>query len=765
MLGVTLLVFFFLWKFTPDLPSYSDLKSYYPPLSTRVFTADGRLLDEYFIEERLFVPIDKIPKKLINAFISAEDKNFYSHLGIDLFAIVRATLTNISNYGSQNRLVGASTITQQVVKNFLLTNELSFERKIKEIILAVRIEQVLSKDSILELYLNDIYLGYGSYGVAAASLNYFNKSLIELNLEEMAYLASLPKAPNNYHPVKKYKNAIARRNWVLDQMKSNKYISLADLKAKNNDLIVIKRELISPINAEYFREDIRKYLYNTYGEKFLYEEGLVVKTTLDTLYQNLADEALINGLMKYDKRHGWRGSIINIAHNVSNRKQIKKIKNPFNNKWKLVIIKKVKQNSLYVDYENNESDTIKLSDNNNWLANEEFKIGDVFFVELVNNEIIVRQIPKVNGAIIVIDPHSGKILALSGGFSFKLSEFNRATQAKRQSGSAFKPFVYMSALKEGFTPSTLILDAPYVIDQGPGLPKWKPSNYTEKFYGLSTMRLGIEKSRNLMTIRLADRIGMSKILKTAKDFNIHQGLDNNMSMALGAGVVTLKNLTNAYAMIVNSGKKIEPKLIQSIYNRRGKLIFNNEEKKCLNCNQINSLINYELPIIEKKTEYIINPTIAYQMTSMLEGVVQRGTGKKISDLNIPLAGKTGTTNQNKDAWFIGFSPDLVVGVYVGYDNPKTLGYKETGSSVAAPIFKYFMNKALMNKNKIPFRIAPGISFVKIDLQTGLQTDSNNGIMEAYKQGTEPFNNNVTVINNLGSVTNSTLSGTGNLLID
>ena len=379
--------------------------------------------------------------------------------------------------------------------------------------------------------------------------------------------------------------------------------------------------------------------------------------------------------------------------------------------------------------------------------------------------MIIRQIPKVNGAIIVINPHSGKVLALNGGFSFKISEFNRATQAKRQPGSAFKPIVYISALKEAFTPSTLILDAPYVIDQGPGLPKWKPSNYAEKFYGLGTMRLGLEKSRNLMTIRLADKIGMSKILKTAEDFNLHKNLDNNLSMALGAGVVTLKDLTNAYAMIVNGGKKIKPKLIQSVYDRRGKLIFTSEEKKCLDCIQTGDLIEYNLPIIEENEEFVIDNKVAYQMTSMLEGVVQRGTGKRISELEIPLAGKTGTTNDNKDAWFIGFSPNLVVGVYIGYDRPKSLGYKETGSKVAVPIFKKFMSQALLNKNKIPFRVPSGISFVKIDLLTGLQSDSMNGIMESYIQGTEPFNQKVLVLDSLGSVTTDTLSGTGSLFIN
>lgn len=762
---ITITIFYFLWKFSPDLPSYSELKNYKPSLTTRVFTSDGILLDEYFIEERLFVPIEKIPTDVINAFISAEDKNFYSHIGIDPTAIFKAILKNIYSYFSNKRLIGASTVTQQVVKNFLLTNEVSFERKIKEMILAIRIENVLSKNKILELYLNDIYLGYGSYGIAAASLNYFNKSLIELNLDEIAYLAALPKAPNNYHPIKKYKKAISRRNWVLDQMYSNKYISKEQLNIKNNKIIVIDRSTLEQSEADYFREEVRKRLYNKYGEENLYQEGLIVKTTLDNNYQKIANTALVNGLINYDKRMGWRGPIANIDLNLFKKDLYNKIINPFPNKWNLVIVTKKINDSIQVQYINSNKDNIDFLNDNLWIDKDKIKIGDIFFTEKINNKLLIKQIPKVNGAIIVIDPHSGKILSLTGGLSFKLSEFNRATQAKRQSGSAFKPFIYMAALTEGYTPSTLVLDAPFVIDQGPGMPKWKPSNYTKDFYGLSTMRLGIEKSRNLMTIRLADKIGMPKIIKISKDFNLHKGLNNNLSMALGAGVVTLENLTNAYAMIVNGGKKIKPRLIQSVYNRRGKLIFNSEERKCLNCLQFNDELNYDLPTIEEKNEYVIDPIIAYQMTSMLEGVVQRGTGKTISQLKIPLAGKTGTTNNFVDAWFVGFSPDLVVGVYIGYDKPKSLGNKETGSRVAVPIFKEFMTEALKNKNKIPFRVASGISFVKINPETGLPTTNTNGIIEAFKQGTEPYNNEVIVLDSLSSVNRETLSGTGNLLIN
>ncbi len=758
---------FILWKYSPELPSYEELKNYNPSLTTRVFTSDGLLLDKYFIEERLFVPIDRIPTSLINTFLSAEDKNFYKHFGIDLIAILRASFQNIYNKLTDKKLIGASTITQQVVKNLLLSNEVSFERKIKEMILAIRLEIILSKDKILELYLNDIYLGYGSYGVAAASLNYFNKSLQDLELDEMAYLASLPKAPNNYNPKTKYSQAIDRRNWVLDRMYKNNFINIEDLIFyKKNKLIVENRYENKFEEAKYFKEEVRKQLNNIFGSQKLYSQGYIVKTTIDTKLQKIADEVFINGLMEYDIKQGWRGPLQN-----SNDKMIfsqdfqNSHKNPFPKKWKLSQIVEIDKKFLkVVDNQSNEKN-IYFENGNKWLSEVIFQIGDIFFTEENSEEILIRQIPNANGGIIVMDPHTGKVLAITGGFSFNLSEFNRVTQAKRQPGSAFKPFVYISALKEGFTPSTLILDAPYVVDQGPGLPKWKPSNYTEKFYGINTMRTGLVKSRNLMTIRLSDKVGMKKILTTAKDFRIDKFMDNNLSMSLGAGLVTLQSLTNAYGMIVNGGKEIKPIIIQNVYDKRGNIIINNEQKKCFNCIQLNEILDYSIPKVESKDRNVLDNAIAYQITSMLEGVVQNGTARKISTLEVPLAGKTGTTNDNKDAWFIGFSPDLVVGVYVGYDRPKSLGYKQTGSAVAVPIFRTFMKKAKINRHKIPFRIPSGISFVKINPQTGLQTKDDNGILEAFIIGTEPFNKNIRILDDLSSINNNSISGTGSLLLN
>jgi len=754
-----------LWKYSPDLPSYNKILEYKPDLASRLYSSDGILLKSYHREERIFVPIERIPSNLINAFLASEDKKFYSHIGIDLIAIIRAGIVNIISIFNDQKLIGASTITQQVVKNLLLTNEVSFERKIKEILLSIRVENILSKNQILELYLNDIYLGFRSYGVAAASLNYFNKSIHELELHEVAFLASLPKAPNNYNPIKYYENAIKRRNWVIDRMYENGFINASDLIHKNKPITVLERTKKIYSDADYFYEEIRKYLYSAYGKEKLFSEGLIVKTSIDTNLQSIADQSLVNGLLKYDKRHGWRGALINLNDNDQNFNEfILKINNPFPKKWFLAKLNNKIDDNLFLTSQELIDFKINLQiEENNWLINESFKKGDVFFIEKKDLKYIIRQIPKANGAIIVLDSHSGDILAMSGGFSFKLSQFNRSTQAKRQPGSAFKPIVYISALQSGYTPSTLILDAPYVIDQGPGLPKWKPANYSDEFFGLTTMRTGIEKSRNLMTIRLANKIGINKILSSAKDLDIDKYLEKNTSMSLGTGLVTLIDLTNAYGIIANGGKKINPKFIKSIYSKDGKKIFDNTTKKCKDCILSEIHDSNDLPIILDKLDKAIDSKIAYQITSMMEGVVQRGTARSLKHLQIPLAGKTGTTNDNKDAWFIGFSPDLVIGVYVGYDNPKSLGYKQTGSSVAVPIFKDFIVNSLTNKNKTPFRIPSGVSFVNINPKTGLPSNEINSIMEVFVQGTEPYSiDDINILDSLGIINNS-ISGTGGLL--
>ena len=762
---ISLLFFSILWKYSPELPGYNKILQYKPELSSRLYSSDGVLLKSYHREERIFVPIERIPKQLINAFLSSEDKKFYSHFGIDPIAIIRASISNIFATFNNQKIIGASTITQQVVKNLLLSNEVSFDRKIKEMLLAIRVENILTKNQILELYLNDIYLGFRSYGIAAASLNYFNKSINALDLSEIAFLASLPKAPNNYNPQKNYLKAFERRNWVIDRMYENGFISYKDLSFKNKPIQLISRDDRSFVGANYFYEEIRKKLFSNYGKETLYSEGLVIKTSLNSDLQNLAEESLVNGLIQYDKKQGWRGVVGNLnEYNLEFKEVIKKIKNPFPNKWFLTKIDKVGSDKLFLS--NNKLKKIEVDLNvktNKWLINKKFQKDDLLFIEKYNLSYVIRQTPNVNGAIIVIDPFSGDVLAMSGGFSFQLSQFNRATQAKRQPGSAFKPFVYISALKMGYTPSTLILDAPYVIDQGPGLPKWKPANYSDEFYGLTTMRTGIEKSRNLMTIRLANKIGIDKILSSAKDFKIEKYLDKNMSMSLGSGLVTLVDLVNAYGIIANGGKEIKPNIIKSIYSRKGKKILDNSKKFCNDCKLEMVNINSKLPKINITAKEVLDPKIAYQITSMMEGVIHRGTARTLKDLKIPLAGKTGTTNDNKDAWFIGYSPDLVVGVFVGHDTPKNLGYKQTGSSVAVPIFKNFIKNSNTNKNNTPFRVPSGLSFVTINNKTGLPASDKESIMEAFIEGSEPYTkDDISILDSLGIINNS-ISGTGGLL--
>ena len=759
------LIFYTLWIYSSELPSYEKIIEYKPNLSSRIYSSDGFLLKSFYTEERIFIPVDRIPKNIKHAFLASEDKNFYDHYGIDIIAILRAFLTNIININSNKRVVGASTITQQVVKNLLLSNELSYSRKIKEIIMAIRIENILNKNAILELYLNDIYLGYGSYGIGSASLNYFNKSIYDLQLHEIAFLASLPKAPNNYNPKTNYRKAIERRNWVIDRMYANGFITKKELEFKNQPIEVYKRADIKFSDADFFYEEIRKELFNKFGKEKLYSEGLVIKTAIDSNLQKNANLSLIEGLIEYEKRNGWNGFIENTnLEDFLNKKNDYINANPFFPKWKTIIIDKVYQKKLIVFDLNKIKFEVDLDNEyNNWLLDISFKKGDVIYIQKKNNSYIINQEPKVNGAIIVLDPYTGDVLALSGGYSFKKSEFNRATQAKRQPGSAFKPIVYLAALNEGYSPATLILDAPYVVDQGPGLPKWKPSNYTDEFYGLTTMRTGIEKSRNLMTVRLANRIGMNKILSMANKFDINQGLDKNLSMSLGSGVVTLIELTNAYAIIANGGKKIEPKLITSIYSKDGNKIYDTRLKKCLECRIQTILSKNKIPNLEETKNIIIDPRLAYQITSMMEGVIKRGTAKKLKDLNVPIAGKTGTTNKNKDAWFIGYTPDLVIGVYVGYDQPKSLGYKQTGSSVAVPIFKKFAEKIKINKNKKPFRIPSGISFVRIDPNSGNVSTKKDSIVEPFILGSEPYSDNINIIDGLENFNNNSISGTGGLL--
>ena len=749
-IGGVLAVFY---HYGRGLPDYQQLATYEPPVVTRVHAGDGSLIAEYATEKRVFVPIDAIPTLVKEAFLAAEDKNFYSHPGIDVFGIIRASIQNLSQLGQNRRPVGASTITQQVAKNFLLTNEVSIERKIKEALISLRIERALSKDRILELYLNEIYLGFGSYGVGAAALNYFNKSLDELTVGEAAYLAALPKAPNNYNPYRLPAAAKARRDWVLERMAEENFISDEQAMASQTQPLGVRPASETRIiEAGFFAEEVRRQLYDRYGETGLYRGGLSVRSTLDSRLQAIADKALREGMIRYDRRHGYRGPIARVKLDDGGDWQSKLravALPPALAPWKAAVVLQVAGDHARIGVDGLGEGAIRFElmrwarpwqkDQHVGAApkspSDVLAVGDVVAVEPEGKDSYsLQQIPDVNGGLLALDPHTGRVLAMSGGFSYAASQFNRATQAMRQTGSSFKPFVYTAALDSGFTPSSLVLDAPFVMDQGPGLGLWKPGNYANDFLGPSTLRTGIEKSRNLMTVRLAQTIGMDKVAAYAKKFGVIDRLDPVLSMSLGAGETTLLRMTTGYAMFVNGGKRITPSLIDRIQDRHGKTIYRHDARACDGCTDVN-----RLPALPDMREQIEDPRTAYQMVSMLQGVVQRGTGIRIASLGKTLAGKTGTTNDYTDAWFVGFSPDLVVGTYIGFDNPKTLGKDETGSSIAVPIFRDFMEAALKDQPAIPFRVPPGIRLVRVNPANGqLASASERGsILEAFKPGTEP----------------------------
>ena len=727
-----------LWVYSNKLPDYKFLKMYKPAVSSKLYSGGGELVSDFSSEKRIFVPYDTIPKIVINSFLSAEDKNFFTHPGVDAKGIVRATINNISNIVSSKRLEGASTITQQVAKNFLLTNEVSINRKIKEAILAFRIERALSKERILELYLNQIYLGEGSYGIASASLEYFDKPISKLNYAEASLLAALPKAPSKYNPFKNVDLAKYRRNLVIKNLFENSYID----KNKYNKLIkseikLRKRKKTYLEDARYYVEDVRKYLVEKYGFDKIYKQGLTIKTPINLDLQSIATQSLREGLEKYDKRKGWRGPILNKKITDQWNKNLKKYKLEKSIDWNLAIVKKINKFSVEIETEKKVQGIIKYEDVS-WTKkelNKIFKIGDIVYVKNIKDNLFsLKQVPKANGGIVVLNPYTGRVLAMSGGFSFKLSEFNRATQALRQPGSAFKPFVYALALENKFTPSSLILDAPVVLDQGEDLKMWKPENYGKKFYGPSTIRIGLEKSRNLMTVRIAQEIGIDKIANFAKSLKIYNNPEELLSISLGSAETTLLKLTSAYSSFVNGGKLIEPIFLDRIQDSEGITIFNSEKRICEKCKEISYLGN-NIPKIKDNFPQIFSEQTAYQITSMLEGAIKRGTGRKLRDLNLDLAGKTGTTNDNTDAWFVGFTSNLVIGVYVGHDEPKTLGKYETGSKTAMPIFKSFIKNAIKKGDARPFKVAKNIKFLVIDQKTGKKAHfgSKTTIIEAYKK--------------------------------
>jgi penicillin-binding protein 1A len=738
VLLLSILIFSILWNYSTNIPDYKFLKNYKPPVSSKVYSGNGELVADFSKEKRIFIPYNSIPKSVINSFLSAEDKNFFSHPGVDAKGVLRAVVNNVSNIISSKRLEGASTITQQVAKNFLLTNEVSLNRKIKEAILAFRIERALSKQRILELYLNQIYLGSGAYGVAAASLEYFDKSIKDLNYAETALLAALPKAPSKYNPYQNIELAKFRRNLVLKNLHDNNYINLEIYnKLKEEKINLNKSKKIFLEDAQYYIEDVRKNVIDVLTYDKVYKQGFNINTPINLEFQKIATKTLRDGLISYDKRKGWRGALTNKKYSKKWINDLEKFKLEKSLNWELAIVKKLNKFSAEIETKKGLNGKIEFQDIS-WTKKEFtnlLKVGDIIYVKNINKNIYsLKQLPKINGGMVVMDPYTGRVLALSGGFSFKKSEFNRATQALRQPGSAFKPFVYALALENNYTPTSLILDAPIVLDQGDDLKMWKPENYGKKFYGPSTLRIGLEKSRNLMTVRIAQDLGLSKIINLSKNLGIYENPDKLLSISLGSAETTLLKLTSAYSVFVNGGKLVNPILIDRIQDSEGKTIFNNSKRKCVNCEQI-SYLGEDYPIVKNDYKSVFSPQTAYQMTSILEGVVQRGTAKKIKDLKLNIAGKTGTTNKNTDTWFIGYTSNLLIGVYVGSDSPLPLGKYETGSKTALPIFKEFIKKTVKKSDARPFKVPEGTVMMVVDPKTGQKANftSKNTIIEVYKK--------------------------------
>jgi penicillin-binding protein 1A len=748
------------WQFSKELPDSTQLKDYEPMVMTRVHAGDGSLIAEYARERRLYLPIQAIPKMVINAYLAAEDKNFYKHFGLDPEGLARAVISNFRNRASGRRPQGASTITQQVAKNFFLTNDQSVERKIREALLALRMEATYSKDKILELYLNQIYLGSaggpGSYGIAASALNYFNKSVHELTVPEAAYLAALPKAPSDLHPFRNRDKAVDRRNYVIDRMVADGHVPREDGERFKKESLGVTPRTISAnsMAAGFFAEEVRRDLLERYGEKKLYEGGLSVRTTIDPKMQLLARKSLTDGLVRYDEARGWRGAQTKIES--ASREwgaalaEIPALADV--QPWRLAVVLDASGDTARIGLQPKREAGNQVSpervmgtipaDGYRWTRRGLRSVvsnGDVVYVEPVDgkpNQYRLRQLPEISGAMVVMDPYTGRVLAMVGGFSYDQSEFNRATQALRQPGSSFKPFVYATALDNGYTPSSIVLDGPFEIDQGGGLGIWRPENYDGKSTGPRTLRYGIEQSKNLMTVRLSKDVGMPLVAEYARRFGIYDDMLPVLSMSLGAGETTVMRLTSAYAMLVNGGRRIKPTLIDRIQDRRGAAIYRHDERKCEGCDA-DKWNNQREPRLVDNRDQVLDPLTAYQMVSMLEGVVQRGTAQVVKDVGKPLGGKTGTTNDAKDVWFVGFSPDLAVGVFMGHDKPKSLGDSATAGQYAAPVFRDFMRVALKDKPATPFRVPAGIKLIQVDPKTGLRSSGAGSIAEAFKPGTAP----------------------------
>jgi len=734
--GATILGLFV--YFGKDLPDYTHLKSYDPPVLTRIHSGDGRLFAEYATEKRVFVTITAIPKNVWDAFLVVEDRNFYNHIGLDWIGLFRATFHNIFSYlTNRGSIMGGSTITQQVAKNFLLTGEKTLSRKVKEAILSLRLEKTYTKDKILELYLNEIYFGGGAYGIAAAALHYFNKSLEDLTVPEIAFLAALPKAPNNYNPIHHKEAAMGRRNWVINRMLEEGMITAdAALEAKKTPIRLNPHTLSPTVKADYFAEEVRRFLKETFGGKVLYQGGLSVHTTLDSRLQKIADAALRRGLLGFDKKLGFRGPITTLPL-ADWQSRLALLKPPVGSApWALAVVLDVGADVLKIGLSSGKKGQILLS-TLTWVK-KPLKAGDVVLVEAQKNEVyILQQMPQIEGALVALNPHTGQVLALAGGFSYARSEFNRATQAMRQTGSAFKPFVYIAALESGYNPASILTDAPFVIKLSNG-QYWAPRNIERRFFGKNTLRHAIEKSFNATMVRLAHTMGMKKIRDVAQRFGIYDDLPPYLSAVLGSQETTLLRFTAAYGMLVNGGRKITPHLIDRIKDRHGKTVYKHDHRVCSECGP-QPWDQQSPPELPDERETVTDPVTAYQMVSILEGAAIRGTGKRGRPEDQIVGVKTGTSNDVKDIWTLGFSRDLVVGVFLGYDAPQGLGKPNTGGVIAAPIFKDFMEHALEGKPKMPFRVPEGAKFVAVNRKTGARTTPKDpeGILEAFKEDQGP----------------------------
>jgi penicillin-binding protein 1A len=748
------------WHFSHGLPDHKQLADYQPATTTRLYAADGKLLAEYAREKRVFVPVAAMPRRVIEAFVAAEDQRFFSHPGVDVIGVVRAVIANVTNPGK--RPEGASGLTQQVAKNFLLTNQATLARKIREAILAFRIEETYSKERILELYLNEIYLGSGNYGVAQAALNYFDRSLDELSLSEIAYLAALPKAPNRYHIVRNEKEAYWRRDYVLNRMQEDGYITAAEAAAaKQEKLAYRRRSATETATADFFAEEVRRNLMAAYGEKGLYEGGLTVSTTLDPAIQRAADEALRDGLIAYDRRHGWRGPYAKIPDMSVWEEEFARIvqRRPLAGPatWQLAVVAKVEAQSVQIQGLPNDGEgTIPFAEMS-WarptLQNQNVgaaprnprdvvAVGDVIVVEKVEKPAganakpypprtyALRQVPNVEGGVVVMDTQTGRVLAMSGGWSYGRSQFNRAVQAARQPGSAFKPFVYLAAMDAGFSPASIVLDAPFVYDPGYGQPLWTPKNYGGDMLGPTTVRRGLELSRNLMTVRMAQQVGMKNVVAVAKEFGVTENMGAYLPMALGAGETTLLRMTMAYAMLANGALEITPSLVDRVQDRNGKTIYRHEPRTCQGCGEAAGNAKPAPPVLVDPRRPFHDPASVYQVVHMMQGVTVRGTAGRLAALGRPIAGKTGTTNDAHDNWFLGSTPDITIGVYIGFDEPRTLGAQETGGGNAAPIFEQIARVIFKDKPPTPFRVPPGLRMVRYTYEGGT-------IDEVFKPGTEP----------------------------